>query len=96
MKNIELKTIKSDSGTELQYKELILTAVKAPPQGGFDPDTMRKRMRVVDAVELAEKKNQPIQLEDEDVSTLKQCVKTVKWAILDKGIIAFIDEISAL
>jgi len=63
------------------------------PQGGFTLDVQRKRLRVLEAVELAEKDSKDIKLEDADHDTAKECVRTMAWGVMSRGIVEFCDQV---
>jgi len=79
---------------ELSYADLIRTSVQNPPQGGFSVKEMKDRMRILDAVDLAEKNKAEIQLEDADAERLAACVAQMRWAVLDPAIVGFCDEVA--
>jgi len=96
MKKIKNKQIVINDGKEKSESSLVaemaLSCTKQPTEKGFDVSEMRKRMRVVDVLEKAiEKKEKTINLEDADYDELKKCVDSMRWAIVDKGILEFCD-----
>lgn len=95
MKKLELKEteIKKSNTETLNYKELISAALNVVPQGGFSPEEIRKRLRVIDALD---KSNEVFELEDADVETLKRCVKEMKWGVMHKNIVEFNDDVQNL
>lgn len=78
---------------EVQYSELIKTCLNNVPQGGFTPQEMKERMKILDVLETA---NGTIELEDADAKKMKDCVKQMKWGLLDKNLIEFIDSVEKL
>ena len=78
---------------ETQYSELIKACLNNVPQGGFTPQEMKERMKILDVLETA---NGTIDLEDADAKKMKDCVKQMKWGLLDKNLIEFIDSVEKL
>lgn len=96
MKELRLKTIfiKTDrQEAETSYKELIESCLKQVGREGVDAVKMRKRIKILDSLEKAE---DVLTLEDEQISELKDLVKHMPWAIVDRGIVEFCDEIEKL
>ena len=96
MKIIEAKKTKIRGQDEemLTYIDLVRVCVNAVKQGGFTVDEMRKRQRILDAVD--KEKDGKMSLEDEDVKILKGCVAQMKWLTVHKDVIAFSDYIKDL
>lgn len=92
MKSLALKSFKIGE-QEVFHKELLKTCLNQVPQAGFTPDEMRKRIKVLDVLEKSEG---TLELEDADSEVLKACVKEMKWALLNKDVLALCDEVSAL
>ncbi len=79
-------------GQETNYADLITTCVKAvDPQQGATIDEMRKAMKVLD---VTEKAGEEMKFEDAEMSHIKEKVEAMKWAIMDRGIIQFVDDIN--
>ncbi len=81
--------------TETNYAQLIKACVNVPPKEGFTVDEMRKRIRLIDATENIGD-NKSFEVEDADIEVLKPCVKAMRWIILHKDLIEFVDYIMAL
>lgn len=92
MKTVENKKLKIPGDVE-EYSDLIMICVKNPPQGGYNVDEMRKRIKVMDVIE---KGGDSLGFEDADYECVKQCVKSMRWASVHKDIIDFVDYISKL
>lgn len=92
MKTIENKKI-SIPGDIKKYSGLITVCVQNPPQGGYDVDEMRKRIKIIDIIE---KGGTALVFEDADFDCLKQCVNSMRWAYMHKEILNFLDYISGL
>jgi hypothetical protein len=64
------------------------------PQGGLDVSQMKARLDVMTAIENA---NGNIELATTaQVETLKDCVKTMRWAIMHKDVVDFIEAVEKL
>lgn len=92
MKTLENKRLKIPGGIE-RYSDLIMICIKNPPQGGYDADEMRKRIKVMDVID---KGGETLEFEDADFECVKQCVKSMRWASIHKEILGFIDYIFGL
>lgn len=91
--NIGMSPLDKDGNRKpLFYKYLIEIAVRNRPNDGFDVSEMRKRMRILDVTEVC-KENERMQFEDSYYETLKDCVVKMKWAVIDRGIDKFIQDI---
>ena len=92
MKTIENKKLNIPGGPG-KYSEFIMICVKNPPQGGYDADEMRKRIKVMDVID---KGGESLEFEDADFECVKLCVKNMRWAAIHKEILDFIDYIFEL
>jgi len=83
------KSMKADDC--MTFAEIGIECINNTPEGGFTPDEMRSRLRVIDNLKSAETE---IQIEDADFEKLKQCVNSMKWAVMDQDIVDFTDLIN--
>ena len=81
------------SGSHQSTASIVAACVNNPPKGGFSPDVMRSRIRVLDALEDA---NGVLTLEDADAKTLSKCVAEMRWTICAQGILDFVDLVADL
>lgn len=95
MKTIKLKSVKlaPDAPQDTSYADLIRAVLACPPDHGFQLEEMRKRSRVLDALEATRKDATDLHLEDADHDTLVRCVEAMRWGIFSPAIIAFADDI---
>jgi len=78
-----------DNIKHLGYADLASMALNTPPENGWTPDDMRKRLKVL--VKLENKKlGAEIQLEDAEFEELFRN-KNVRWKFLHKDVVAFDD-----
>ena len=93
MVTIKLKetTIKNLEGKKLSISDLIKGAINSVGREGVNSEEMRKRQRVLDALEKGTDK---MSLEDADYETLKECVDKMQWAMVHKDILAFVDDVN--
>lgn len=83
---------------EITTAELIRTAVNSPVSGGFTSADMINRIRILDFLSMAEKKEVPqgelrtLELEDADYANLTQYVKNTKWSIISRTIVEFAEQ----
>ncbi len=93
MKTVENKRLEIP-GNVKSTSDLIKICIQNPPQNGYDVSEMRKRIRVTDVIEKAG--NGTLEFEDADFECLRQCVKNMRWFVVHKEIIEFVDYISEL
>lgn len=79
---------------QTSYRELIALAVQAVPpgSGGIQVDEIRRRIRVIDALEALEPDVTVLHLEDADYEKLVACVKAMPWNSTDRAILKFCDD----
>ena len=82
------------NGVEVEIKFttpiLINSVLNNTPERGFTFDELKKRRRISDQLEKAEKeKLNELILEDSDFETLRECVKNMNWAVRSKEIESF-------
>lgn len=92
MKTVENKNLKIPGDVD-KYSGLIMVCMRNPPQGGYDVEEMRKRIKVMDVLDKGE---ETLEFEDADFECVKQCVKSMRWASIHKEILEFVDYISGL
>ena len=97
MKTIENRKMAAavPGAPETTYADMCKTAINNVPREGFTVDEMRKRLRIMDAIEAA-KDQDLITVEDADIAVLKHCVAEIRWIRLDKAIVEFVDYIQAI
>ena len=94
MKKIKNKktTIQGENGV-LNYAELAKLCVNQPKQGGYTVTDMQQRLRILDKLD---KKGDVIEIEDADFEVLKPLVKNMKWAIIHKDLVDFVNYLTNL
>ena len=75
----------------VEYSDFIKGCVNNIGKSGFSSDDIRKRARILDA--LDNQKDGKILLEDADLITLKGCIKIMQWAFMHRDILKFVDYI---
>ena len=105
MKRILLRTIPDDRfppGSPdylinvLSYSEAVRQVIRRPldPQKGADIEEIRKGIRVLDAVDKADKSNaNTLELEDADWEHLRDKTNAMQWAFVDRRVLEFIDAV---
>lgn len=73
--------------------ELTKIRLNAPPKQGFNPEQMRKRIKILGIVSERET-HDTIELEDADYEVLKNCVNGDGWGVLDEDVLKYIDAIN--
>lgn len=82
-------------GMELKYSQLMLDILNVTPSDGFDLLAMQKRLKVIDVIEEAvAKEAKSVSFEDADFDLIKKLVGEHKFAILDQGIVDFIQHLN--
>lgn len=80
----------------VDYRAIIEQAIRVPMdrQNGATIDEMRKGIRVLDALETNDcKQHDILVLEDADWEFLKQKVEKMPWAMVDRRLVQFYDDI---
>ena len=85
-----MKYIKLHSFNDTKAADVYTMAVKFSQQGGVSIDEMRKRVRVLDAIEN-NKDPVALLLEDADHATLAEALKVVPWSVSTKELLMIID-----
>jgi hypothetical protein len=85
--------IRKDENDFVKYSDLAATCINVMPQGGLDVMQMKNRLNVMSQLDKA---NGTIKLEDAEAETLKTCVKEMKWAIMHKDVVSFVEAIEAM
>jgi hypothetical protein len=96
LQNKETTLKNPDGETNAVYADLIAVALNAVPQGGISPSEMRKRLRIMKAVEAAPNANDLIKFEDNDADNLKGYVKTSRWGVIHEDILVFQDDVEGM
>ena len=86
-------TIKKDEESNMTYSDLAIAVTNQESPKGFSVTDMKKRFRIIEALESSKK---DIELEDEDFNNLKTLVNDMKWGMPHKDIVAFTDDINEL
>jgi hypothetical protein len=93
VKTIELKIVERAAGEPWDYREVIKNVINGvDPREGLSVDEMRKRLRVVDALEACD--GPVLELEDADYELLARKVREMKWIVVDRVIVDFCDDIA--
>ncbi len=94
MKSIENKTttIAKEGEVKHTYADLLTNCLNNSPAGGFTPELMGARLRVIEA---AKKGGPTIELEDADAKTAKDAVNSMKWGVMHADLVAFTTDCNA-
>ena len=86
MKTLINKNTTIPSGTDepVTYFALFKVALEARPAQGFTTQEMRRRIRVLNALDENREK---FDLEDADFAVLKECFKDMTWGLVSKDIV---------
>jgi hypothetical protein len=91
--NKEVK-IKGVDGNLMLRSNLLNIVTNNPPERGLPIAAMKERMRILDALEKADKGD--VILEDADFNTLKRLFDEYGWLTLHKDIIELADHLDEL
>ena len=92
MKTIALQVIPGDF--PLDYRQVLMDVLRRPsdPQQGIGLDEMRKSIRVMDALDMA---NGEVTLEDADYDHLRAKLLAMRWNTADRRIVQLVDDVSS-
>ncbi len=82
-----------DDNTKADYKDLCKQCFDTMPEGGYSISSMRFINKIIDVIE---KSNGTIKLEDDQVIALKSYVEITKWPFRHDDLIQFEDDVNAL
>jgi hypothetical protein len=96
MKHVPLKTLPDSRDSDAQvvdYRSLIEQVLRVPldRQQGATIDEMRKSIRVLDALDMAQ--DGTLALEDADWEHLAQKVRAFPWGMVDRRLVVFYDDV---
>jgi len=96
MKNLknETTTIKKGEDGFTNFVDLAKACVNTLPQGGLDVTSMKARLDVMGALDKANGEIKFTTTAQQD--TLKECVKSMKWAIMHEDLVGFIEKVEKL
>ena len=98
MVTVALKTfnvsIGRDEPVTVEYKGLMISALNSIPEGGLAPSGMRERIKILDKLDNA--KDGSIQLSNDEFETLYDLAKEQKFALVDKGFVAYLDDLESV
>lgn len=94
MKHIPLRQLPGDDGAVIDWHDVIRQVIRRPldPQKGVDIDEMRRGIRVLDALDRCA--SDVFDLEDADWQHLCAKTQVMPWAIVDRRILQFIDDVT--
>jgi len=84
-------TIPNGEDKFLDYTTLISLCINQQSEKWYTIDEMKKRIRILDILEKSDKK---IELEDADFEKVKELVNTMPWAVIKKDIVTFVEYIN--
>ena len=94
MKRITLRKVTLDQSQEtIEWADIVRQVIRKPlnAQAGADIAEMRNSIRVLDALD---KSNGVLELEDSDWEHLKQKTMAMQWAVIDRCILQFVDDVT--
>ncbi len=93
MKTIALKTVKVEIGEKpvnISYKKQLIEIIRNPSKAA-DYEEVRHAVHILD---LLDKADGTLTLEDADFEYLKERVTTARWPLIDKWIETFIEDVT--
>ena len=70
----------------IRYLDLMKAAVNQQKQGGFSPDDIESRLRILDVLNKAKNGVKKVELEDSDYSNFQQLVKEQRFVFVHECI----------
>ena len=105
MIKIELKTVKSESGADINYVDLCNACLKAPARQGFSVNEMKVRLGALKEFPQSPKNPdgspgkptvESVEVSTEVYQELLSCINVFRWSIPDQVIVDFIEYIESL
>lgn len=95
-KQTSMEVIDGGKVVKATYSDFIKSAINQPPQGGFSPEEMRNRFKVLNAIDGV-KPGEDIKLEDAQAEKLKEAVNSYRgFAMVTEEIVGFLDDVEKL
>lgn len=91
MKTISLSQFAVSAGEgqkdiSIKYLDFMKAAVNQQKQGGFSPDDIEKRLRILDVLNKAKNGVKSVKFEDSDYTYFQQLVKEQRFMFVHEGI----------
>ena len=88
-----MKTIALNKSSDLSTRLIIETVCKSGGTQGVKFEEMRRRIRIMDALDDAPETAKSFDLEDADWSALKELAKAHQWGIATKELLSLLEGI---
>lgn len=96
MKKLENKVTSIDRGKGegfITFADLIRVVCDQVPQGGLSVSDMRERIRILSVIE---EDGDTFDFEDADAIALKRLTTEMRWSVISKDIIMFVEDVERL
>lgn len=96
MGSFKNKTTKITKGEKefITFKDLAEACVNVVPEGGLDVSTMKNRLNVMGQLD---KSNGTVKITGSaEEETLKNCVASMRWKVLHKDVIEFVEAVEKM
>ena len=94
LKNETTAIVKDNEGAKMTYADFAKVCINVMPEGGLDVLQMKTRLDVVTNLEAAN--GEIVLTSEEQVKALKECVKSMKWALIHKDVVDFTEAVEKL
>jgi hypothetical protein len=86
--------IKKDENDFITFKDLAEACLNVTPEGGLNVSDMKNRLNVLAQLD---KSNGTIKITGSaEEETLKQCVASMKWRIMHKDVVEFVEAVEKM
>jgi len=92
MKRIKLRRDVFSGNEKLSSVTVFRLVTSSSPTRALTVEEMRRRVRVLDALDAANVQDEWLVLEDEDAKMLAGAVDSYPWASANKGLLSIIDD----
>lgn len=93
MKKIKLRRDPMAGNEKISSLTILRLVAGSSPQKALTVDDMRRRVRILDALDEVPHNGDTLVLEDEDVKALVDAIEGFPWASANKSILTIIDDV---
>lgn len=93
MKKIKLRRDLMAGNEKISSLTILRLVAGSSPQKALTVDDMRRRVRILDALDEVPHNGDTLVLEDEDVKALVDAIEGFPWASANKSILTIIDDV---
>ena len=93
MKKIKLRRDVQAGNEKLTSLTILRLVAGSSPQKALSVDDMRRRVRILDALDEVPHNGDTLVLEDEDARALGEAIESFPWASANKGLLTILDDV---